>query len=127
MRDQSRLAAAASRSHSTSMLHSPYSPMTNYDHPPDAIMIEHDLLHWAWGDRDRRAGLRVIPLVQLPCVCPLGKTHNPVPWRHPSLNHGQDTRANRTGHTVEGADRCGGLAPHPWAFFECERGHILNV
>ena len=21
------------------------------------FMIEHDLLHWAWGDRDRRAGL----------------------------------------------------------------------
>ena len=39
-------------------------------------MIEHDLLHWAWGDRDRRAGLRVIPPpVQLPCVAEVLGVH----------------------------------------------------
>ena len=36
------------------------------DRSPDAIVIEHDLLHRAWGECDRRAGLRVIPPVQLP-------------------------------------------------------------
>ena len=38
-------------------------------------MIEHDLLHWPWGDRDRRAGLRVISLVQLPCVAEVLGVH----------------------------------------------------
>ena len=38
-------------------------------------MIEHDLLHWAWGDRDRRAGLGVIPPVQLPCVAEVLGVH----------------------------------------------------
>ena len=63
MRRQSRLAAvraASWRSDSTSN-----DPQ---DHPADAIMIEHDLLHGARGERDRRAGLRVVPPVQLPRV-----------------------------------------------------------
>ena len=46
-------------------------------------MIEHDLLHWAWGDRDRWAGLRYHPLAevlgvavsQLPCVAEVLGVH----------------------------------------------------
>ena len=77
MRDQSRLAAeraASSRYQEPLDVHAPLA-VPPYDHPPDAIMIEHDLLHWAWGDRDRRAGLRVISLVQLPCVAEVLGVH----------------------------------------------------
>ena len=45
-------------------------------------MIEHDLLHWSWGDRDRRAGLRVIPPVQLPSVAEVLGMHLLRPLLH---------------------------------------------